>query len=340
MVTCYHSSMQKNYDVIAIGNPLMDVEIRINEKQLSDLKLVKNSMTLIPSAVRDEYLRSFPQQVKYSSGGSVANTLYDLAKKSKWLNDVSDVSLALVGFVAGDDLGKAYRDELVKSNVDFLLPLLPSGEGYTGTSIVFITPDGSRTMRTTLGCASSLIRDRMDFGAFKRTKVLYLEGYILNSENNIAIVLEIIRLMPQDGLLAISCSDAFCILEQPEIFKKLLKQADVFFANEEEARAVLGYKRDEPIVLNDLVQEISDFKGKQSSLRVITAGEKGSYLVKGNKRVHISAEKVEVVDTTGAGDAFAAGIFYGLIKDLSLKEMGTLATKWASEVIAKMGARV
>ena len=337
--------MKEHYDIIAIGNPLMDVEITISEQQFSDLKLIKNSMTLVPKSVREEYLAQFPEVQKHSSGGSVANTLYDLAKMDEALNGSTgsnNFALALAGFIADDDLGKSYRNELKKAGVDFLLPPLAGENDHTGTSIIFVTPDAKRTMRTTLGCASTLLRDKIDFNVFERAKLIYLEGYILNSPNNLAVVREIVAsIRRRDILLAISCSDAFCVLNEPAIFKELLQEADIFFANEEEAKAILSYPRDKEIPLKDLVEEISRYpQRKASALKVITASEKGSYLIKSGEIVHLPAKKVNVVDTTGAGDAFAAGILYGWFKDFSLREMGELATKWASQVITKLGARV
>ncbi len=332
--------MEKKYQVVALGNPLADIELMISEEKLHELELVKNSMTLISKEEREKYLEHFASQpLKYSSGGSVANTLYDLAKKQKD-NQENFLNLGLIGFVAEDTLGKSYQEKLQQAGVDFLLKPL-KGNQSTGTSMVFITPDGGRTMRTTLGCASELLVEEIDFSFVAQSELIYLEGYLFNSIKNIEVLLKIMKLAEeQEVKLAISCSDAFCVLNELTTFKTILEKVDIFFANYEEALAILGYSRDEKIPLPKVIKEIQKQPFKKDCLVVVTAGSEGSYQIQNNDVVYTPARKVEVIDTTGAGDAFAAGIFYGYFKKFPLEKMGKLATVWASEVIGKLGARV
>ncbi len=347
---------EKPYDVIAVGNPLTDIEININETDFAGLGLVKKSMTLLSADERKATLDKFAHyEKKYSSGGSAANSLYDMSQAGE-----KKFNLGLMGFLADDAIGKTYLSELRKKQIDFLVPLLNSSLNsstlnsstqQSGTSIILITPDGERTMRTTLGCASDLIAEKIDFDLIKKTKILYLEGYLFNGAANLAVLKRMMALVRESGVkLAFTCSDAFCVMQQPEIFLELLREADIFFANREEALALLGYDREDDRGFEEVINELQEKypASKRSALRVITGGSEGAYLIQGagpgQVREFIPTHPVKLVDSTGAGDAYAAGVLYSYLAEKSeektLPQMGQLATDWAVQVITKYGARI
>ena len=314
------------YDVIGIGNTITDFQFSLTDDFFEKLNYTKGSMNLIELEKRKELFKILDKIVyKQSSGGSVANSLSGLSKLG--------IKSAMIGCVGYDEIGKKYTQDLENLNIDFISK--PS-QGDSGTCIVLITPDGERTMLTTLGCSPFLKEELISEKAISTAKIVYIEGYLWDSPITINVVKKIIELAKRNQTkIAFSTSDMFCVDRHKDDFIKLIENdIDILFCNEQEAIAIYGDKYKE-------IYKISDQLKKQCEFVAITLGSRGSILSRnfGENSVNISAVDCQVLDTTGAGDAYAAGVLHGIIKGNNLFEIGNNASKIASEVISKIGAR-
>jgi sugar/nucleoside kinase (ribokinase family) len=239
-----------------------------------------------------------------------------------------------IGQVADDQLGEVYRHDVSSIGVEFTTPARPQAEAPTARSLVLVTPDAQRTMNTFLGAAQNLSREALDEAQLESAKILYLEGYLWDPEVPRAAMERAIDVTRQaGGLVAFTLSDSFCIDRHRDSFNALIDSGrlDILFANEAEIASLTGKAGfDEAVAA----------AAPRVPVLVVTRGEKGAVAVEGGEQVEVPAEPVErIVDTTGAGDLFAAGFLTGRAhgrSNLESLRMGAIA---AAEVISHYGAR-
>lgn len=311
-------------DVIAIGNAIVDVMAPATEEEVTRLGLAKGGMTLIDTE-RAHALYEAMGPAREISGGSAANTLAGLAALG--------AKCAFIGQVANDQLGEVFAHDIRAGGIDFNTP--PRGEDpATARCLIFVTPDGQRTMNTYLGASQYLPAAALDDTMIASASVLYLEGYLWDPEEPRGAMRRAIAAARGAGRqIAFTLSDAFVISRHGDDFRALIEQGeiDILFANEHELAALTG--------IEDFDAGIALLAPKVPTL-VVTRSENGAHAVSNGEHVHVPAEPVtKVVDTTGAGDLFAAGFLFGHVRGQSLTECLRLGAICAAEVISHYGAR-
>jgi sugar/nucleoside kinase (ribokinase family) len=311
-------------DVLGIGNAMVDVVSDVNDEFLKKHELTKGAMTLI-DAGRAESLYSAVGTCVEVSGGSVANTMAALA--------AAGARSAYIGKVKDDQLGKVFRREMEKAGVAFDVPAATSGPA-TGRCLVFVTPDGQRTMQTFLGAAATLAPEDVDEKTVRGARFVYLEGYLFDPPPAKAAFYKAAEIAHAAGRkVAMSLSDSFCVDRHRADFSDFVnKHVDVLFANEDEVLSLAEAKE---------FEEAVDRLRGQCEICAVTLGAKGSVILAGDRRVEIGARPVErVVDTTGAGDLYASGFLYGLARGKEPAACGEMGSRLAAEVIGQFGARL
>jgi sugar/nucleoside kinase (ribokinase family) len=317
-------------DVIAIGSALVDVITDADESDLDRLEMVKGSMTLIDLPRAHAVYGAMGPAVEMS-GGSAANTAVGVAALGG--------RVGFLGKVAGDELGEVFLHDIVASGVVLgrTSPVPPSDhpddERATGRCHVFVTPDGERTMATHLGVASTFGRDDLDESFVARAGVLYLEGYLWDlgpAKDAMRRAIEVAH--GADALVALSLSDPFCVERHQREFLELLHgDVDVLFANEDETRLLFG---------SGTFEQAVTAAEETGLLAALTRGAQGSVVVTASGPLPVPAAPVErVVDTTGAGDLFAAGFLHGLTHGKEPEACARLGALCAGEIISHLGAR-
>lgn len=317
----------RTIDVLGVGNAIMDLLVRVSDDELKSLGLTKSAMTLIDEEKLkqlDEFVEK--KNVTYSSGGSTANTLSALSKFSK--------NTSFIGKVAQDTLGQKYISDLKKINVEFN-GTISRGNHQTGRSYIFITEDGERTMATYLGVSSQIKKNEFDFSLLKKSKILYLEGYLLDSQEFSTYVLELLSLARNAGTFTVlSASDTFIIERHSKIFMALMEasQLDLVFLNEAELYSLTKTE--------DFYKAISSL-GRLIDNFVVTLGPKGCYYnFREGEAAHSQCFEVQALDSTGAGDAFAGVFLAKMLEGASLSDCAQISNEVAREVLMKIGARL
>jgi sugar/nucleoside kinase (ribokinase family) len=310
-------------DVVGIGNALVDVIAFQSDGFLDEHALVKGSMELVDSE-RAVALYAAMGPATEASGGSAANTLAGLASFGG--------RAGFIGRVRDDQLGEVFTHDIRAVGVDF--PVGPAEVGApTGRCLIVVTPDAQRTMSTLLGAAGELDADDIDEALIARAQVTYLEGYLFDqSAAGEAFLKAAAAAHRADRKVALTLSDSFCVERYLDSFRALVADTvDVLVANE--AELTLLYETD------DVLQAL-DRAGRDCGLVVVTRGAEGSSISVGGRRVDVAADAVShVVDTTGAGDLYAAGFLFGLTRGLDIEICGRLGSLAAAEVISHVGAR-
>ena len=312
------------YDVLGIGNALFDVLVQTDEGFLAAHDMVKGSMALIDEPRAAAIYRDMGPAVEVS-GGSAANTIVGVASFGG--------RAAYVGKVRDDQIGRLYAHDIRAAGVVFETPSASAGPA-TGCSYILVTPDGERTMNTYLGAAQELSPADIDAAQVAAASITYLEGYLWDPQSAKEAFLKASAIAHQAGRqVALTLSDSFCVDRYRGEFLDLMRRGtvDVVFANEAELHALY---------------QTSDFDGALKQLRedvklgVVTRSEKGCVVSSREGIVAVPASPVEkVVDTTGAGDLFAAGFLFGLVRNVGHETAGRLAALAASEIIQHIGAR-
>jgi fructokinase len=310
--------------IIGIGNAIVDFLAKAEDNFLEKLNFEKGSMYL----VSENFLKDLNNLSieKFSSGGSVGNTIATLAQLG---NEVD-----FIGVVGDDDTGKKFIDDIKKTGAIFNGKILPNQK--TASSFILVTPDAQRTMLTHLGCASNFKKSHFDENSFKNAKILYIEGYLWDASQTILALKKSIDLAKKNNIqIAFSLSDSFCVERNHQDFLKLLNNIDILFANEDEILQLLDLK--------DFNQDkIHQFftKTNPNIIVAITRSEKGCVLMNKDKIFVIPTTKVEkIVDTTGAGDSFASGFLYYFVRNFDLEKCGEYGNFLAGKIIQKFGAR-
>lgn len=316
------------FDLIAIGNALVDVLAKTDDaylaRQKEEFGMEKASMNLV-DARRALDLYDDMKNPTEMSGGSAGNTIACFASFGG--------KGAYIGKVADDDVGQTFIKSLKDMGAVFKTSPLTDGSQSTGRCMILVTPDGERTMNTYLGAAVKLSSGDIDPDFIAEAKVIYLEGYLYDPPQAMEAFIKASHAAHEAGrLVALTLSDSFCVNRHREAFKDLVElHIDILFANEDEILAL--YETD------DLEEAINIVKDK-CAICAITRSEKGSIIINSGTRTNIEAEKdVTVVDSTGAGDAYAAGFLYGFTQDMSMEKCGRLGSIAAAEVITQTGSR-
>ncbi len=313
--------MQASYDIIGIGNAIVDVVAPADHAFLSRHGMHPGSMALI-DAERAEALYAAMPPGQESSGGSAANTCAVAAALG--------ARVAYLGKVAPDALGAAFRRDITAAGVHFPSADLAQG-APTARCLIVVTPDGQRTMNTFLGACVAFSGDDVDASLIGQAKVLYLEGYLFDPPAAQAAFRAAARAARQAGRqVALSLSDAFCVSRHRAAFRALLADIDLLFANEAELCSLY-----EANALDDALDAVRG----EVALAAITRAEQGSVILRGAERVKVAAEPAQVIDTTGAGDAYAAGFLAAYTAGRDLAACGRLGSLAAAEVIGQYGAR-
>ena len=311
-------------DVLCIGNAIVDVIADTTDAFLDAEGLTKGSMRLI-DADEAERLYGHMGPAREISGGSAANTAAGVAALG--------ARAGFIGQVAPDQLGGFYKHDLTATGVEFTTLAADFGEP-TARSMVLVTPDGHRTMNTFLGAAQHLPASALDEQQIASAAVLYLEGYLWDPETPRYAMVRAIEVARQAGRkVAFTLSDSFCIDRHRDGFNELIDggRIDILFANEDEIQALAGVAHFESAV--------AAVKDKVETL-VVTRSEKGAIATRGGERADVPAEPVNaVVDTTGAGDLFAAGFLAGYTSGRSLEQTHKLGALAAAELNTHYGAR-
>jgi len=316
---------QARYDVLAVGNAIVDVLSPATDEFLASEGIAKNAMTLIDED-RGRTLYDRMQPGKEASGGSAANTVAGIASLGG--------QAAYIGKVAKDQLGDIFTHDIRTIGVHFDTPALETGPA-TARCLINVTPDASRSMCTFLGAAALVTEEDVEAGAaaLKSSEIVYLEGYLFDREEaKRGYVAAAEMAAASDRRTALTLSDVFCVERHRASFRHLVaNHIDILLANEAELLALY---------------ETGDFDTaleaarKDVAVAAVTRSEKGAVIVSGDETVSVPAEPVEqLVDTTGAGDLFAAGFLFGLARGRDLAEAGKMGAICAAEIISHYGAR-
>jgi sugar/nucleoside kinase (ribokinase family) len=310
------------YDIIGIGNAIVDVVARAEDSFLSRHDMHKGAMILIDAAMADHIYAAMPPGQE-SSGGSAANTCAVAAAIGS--------RVAYIGKVADDQLGAVFRHDIKAAGVHF--PTAPlSGGAPTARCLILVTPDGQRTMNTYLGACVTLSEADVDPELVAAAAVTYLEGYLFDPPAAQAAFRKAADAAHAAGRrVALSLSDAFCVNRHRAAFLDLVaNHVDILFANETEITAL--YERNS-------LEEAAEAARPNVALAAVTRSEAGSLILHGDETVTVAAEPARLVDSTGAGDAYAAGFLAGLTAGRSLNLCGRMGSIAAAEIISHYGAR-
>ena len=318
--------MTAQYGLTAIGNAIVDILAHATDdfmKAQIQKGMNLNSMNLI-SAERAAELYGLMGPATEMSGGSAGNTMACFASFGG--------KGAYIGKVADDQLGKIFAHDTRAIGVHFESAPLVGGKP-TAQCLILVTPDAARTMNTFLGACTQLTEDDVDENLIAHSQVTYLEGYLFDEPKAKAAFFKAADLVKKHNRkLALTLSDPFCVVRYRDEFMSLVENhVDILFANEAELKELTQ--------ISDTDQAIEALRGK-CDIIAVTLGEKGSAIITANDTLRIAAvAPTQLVDTTGAGDSYAAGFLFGLTEGKSLQECGRLGSIAASEIISHMGPR-
>ncbi len=315
---------EAKWDVCGIGNAMVDVVCHVDDEFLKAHGMIKGSMTLIDADRATELLENAGPDAERCSGGSAANTMACLASLGG--------AGVYLGKVRQDSLGDLFRKEIRASGIEFDVPAAEGGPG-TGVCMVFVSPDAQRTMMTYLGASATFSPGDLDQQAIRAARITYLEGYLWDPEPAKKAFLEAADLAHRAGRrVSLTLSDSFCVdRHRAEFMKLVAEHVDILFGNQDE---VVSLYR-----VSDLDAAL-EMAAKDCELVAITRGAHGSVVLAGGKRFEIESPLVErVMDTTGAGDSYAAGFLYGICRDLAPEKCGQLGGQVAARIICCFGAR-
>lgn len=312
------------YDVLAIGNAIVDVMAPCEDELIAELGMARGGMTLIDTD-RARELYDAMGSAREVSGGSAANTLAGLSSIG--------LQCTFIGQVAGDQLGDVFAHDIRAVGIDFDTAAR-AGDPPTGRCLIFVSPDGQRTMNTYLGASQFLPAAALDDAVVADAAILYLEGYLWDPEEPRAAMRKAIAASRAAGRkVAFTLSDAFVIDRHGDDFRALIDagQIDILFANKVELAALTGE--------DDFDAGLAALAPKVPVL-VVTRSDDGAVAISGDERAEVAAEPVAaVVDTTGAGDLFAAGFLAGYVRGESLERSLAMGSLAAGEIISHYGAR-
>jgi sugar/nucleoside kinase (ribokinase family) len=312
-----------SYDVVAVGNAIIDILKTVPDSFLLEENIAKGAMTLIEEE-RADHLTARLADAVVAAGGSAANTMTGVSSFGG--------STGYIGKVANDELGARFTTEFRAAGVAFSTPPRPAPPG-TARCLIAVTPDGQRSMSTYLGASTLLTAGDLDAALIRSAETLFLEGYLFDRDEAKAAFVRAAEIARAAGRqVALTLSDTFCVDRHRESFRHLVSgHVDILFANEAEILSLY----ESP----DLGAAVESARGA-CPLVAITRSEVGSLIATREETVEVKAHPVaQVVDTTGAGDQYAAGFLFGHARKRPLAECGALASLAAAEVISHMGPR-
>ena len=314
--------MTSKYQVLCMGNAIVDIIARVDDQFLETHDRVKASMMLVDAETSASLYKAMPAAIE-RSGGSAGNTAAGIASFGG--------KAGYIGKVHDDELGAVFRRDIHAAGVGFDTVASENG-APTATSIILVTPDSQRTMNTFLGACVELTPDDILADDVENSDVLYVEGYLWDTPSMKASVLKAFELAHGAGkLISLSLSDSFCVDRFRDEFVDLVEnQVDIIFANEDEIKALYQ---------TDTFEEAVEKLRPHVKVAALTRSEKGSVIISGDETITVAAFPTTVDDTTGAGDLFASGFLYGYTNDKSLEECAKLGGLAAAEVISHLGAR-
>ncbi len=308
--------------VYGVGNPLIDVIAHISEDDLSSLGIHKGTMHLIDTEQRQELVDFIAsRELSYSCGGSCPNTIIALRSLG--------IPTALGGKVGSDQYGEIYRKQLADSSVADELRV---SDSPTGSSIILVTPDSERTMNTFLGANRDFGPDDLAVDQLRRAEYFHITGYMWDTENQKQAIMRGLEIAKESGtLISFDIADPFAVSRNREVFLSIISEyADIVFANNEEARILFD---------NYDAYECAKSMGKICQTAVVKNGKHGSFVSHDKEMFSIPVKGKEPVDTTGAGDIYAAGFLYGLCSGYDMYDCGLVASYLAGEIIGQVGAQ-
>ena len=323
IITNYKTPADATYDVLGVGSAIVDVLAQIDDDFLVNEQMHKGTMALIDD-VRAEELYDKLGACTECSGGSVANSLAGMADLG--------AKTAFMGRVKDDQLGNIFRHDMRSVGVDFDTPAATEGKP-TARCFICVTPDAERTMNTYIGGSSEFTPEGIDKQRIADSGITFLEGYLWDYPQAIeAMQLAAATAKRTGRKVAFSLSDLFCVERHRDTFLELIHQyVDILFANEQEAVALTKSNN-----LQDAIEQI----GSMVEVAAITCNKDGVWVSHmGDAKLIATSSIDEVVDTTGAGDMFAAGFLYGLTKGWDMEKSANLGHKCAGEIIQQIGAR-
>ncbi|XP_043716607.1 uncharacterized sugar kinase slr0537 [Telopea speciosissima] len=330
------SAGPERWDVLGLGQAMVDFSGVVDDEFLERLGLEKGTRKLVNHEERGRILRAMDGcSYKAAAGGSLSNTLVALARLGGRFIGGPALNVAMAGSVGGDPLGGFYRAKLCRANVNFLSK--PVKDGTTGTVIVLTTPDAQRTMLAYQGTSSTVSYHPYLASVISKTNILIVEGYLFELPHTIKTIAKACEDAHRNGaLVAVTASDVSCIERHYDDFWDIIgNYADIVFANTDEARAFCHFSSKESPV--SATRYLSHFVPLVS----VTDGHRGSYIGVKGEAIFIPPSPCVPVDTCGAGDAYASGILYGILRGVSdLKGMGTLAARVAAVVVGQQGTRL
>jgi sugar/nucleoside kinase (ribokinase family) len=312
-----------DYDVYGVGNSLVDIQAQVTEATLEGMAFPKGSMTLVDEGTQEAVLgRLNGVPFHRCAGGSAANTIIGIADMGG--------KAAYAGKVGNDELGRFCLSDMRRLGVAIEVP---PATGQTGTCVILITPDAQRTMLTHLGVSSTLGPADIDAEQIAKAKYVYVEGYLFAGSPTREAALRAIALAKSHGVqVAFTVSDPFLIAQYREEFWELIRgPVDLLFCNLEEARSLTG--------LHDPIECAREIHRHAKNV-AMTLGADGSILMHEGSAIPIEGVPVEAIDTTGAGDMYAAGLLYGVTAGLPWQKAGRLASHAAARIVAQLGARL
>ncbi|MCC6954305.1 MAG: adenosine kinase [Deltaproteobacteria bacterium] len=313
----------RRYHVYGIGNALVDLQMRVSDEDFATIATEKGTMRLVDFAEQEAMLERLKNyEIKWSSGGSVANSINALAQLG--------AKGAFGGLVGDDAFGDFFAREM--ENFDIAFPNEAVEGKHTGTSAIVITPDSERTMRTHLGAASTMTEEDVSEEIIAESEWLFFEGYLFDQPGGQRAAQHAIELCKKHGTkIAITASEAFVIEHFGVPFRAAADQADLLFFNQKEAQQYTGLQDEEACFarLKELKRSFA-----------MTRHSEGAWAFVNGQEVRVPAFEVNAIDATGAGDMFAGAFLYGLTQNLELASTTTLACFLASRVVSQVGARL
>ena len=313
----------RGLDITGIENALLDLLVRTEDHVIEEMGLAKGTMHLVEKSEQArilDYIGNLTPETQ--AGGSCANALRTVARLG--------AKVSYSSAVARDAAGDAFIAGLLENGVTDRCARLDSGA--TGTSVILVSPDGERTMNTHLGVCRSYSPEHVPHQDIRDSRMFFTTAYIWDTPNQIEAIEAALASAREAGCrIALDLADPFAVERSRDTLRGHLESGlDLIFANAEEARILTGLQAEEA------VEQIA----RSVRVAVVKDGPKGAYIASGDSRVHIPAHQVAVVDTTGAGDCFAAGFLYGLIRELPLEICGKIANELAADTITHMGVKL
>ena len=306
--------------ILGMGNALVDIMTTLpDDGVLAEFNLPKGSMQLVDSELCDRIYKRIEQyNPKISAGGSAANTIHGLARLG--------AKCGFIGKTSRDKLGTLFRQDLADSGVE---PHILDSQSATGHAIALVTPDSERTFATHLGAAVELSAAELDAKVFAQYDFFYIEGYLVQNHELIETAIKMAR--SQNMKVAIDLASYNVVAENLDFLHRVSKEyVDIIFANEEEAKAFTGKE----------AEAAAEELAAMCDIAVVKVGKRGSIIRQGNKEYRTGIIDANCIDTTGAGDYYAAGFMFGLASGYSLDRCGRLGALLSGKVIESLGAQI